>query len=310
MDARSGAEISTAGEIESRWWRFESSRYRIVDLDVGFRLDDAALGAFFAEIFEPFQAPGQPAEWYSIVDRRETPMGGHAVYLGTEEILSNADRDLLVGILLWHLNQRVMDETRSCLAIHAAVASLNGQAVVLPGDADAGKSTLVAALVADGFDYLSDEAAMVDLASYEVRPYPRAISLQEGSWPLLPELKPRDEPGYHQDHQWIVPPARIRRDSVGLAGPVAAIVIPRLTPGTDSHLRPVSRAFVVRLMAERATNLLELGTPGFAALVALARAARCYELCLDGVERAVHTIRALITDRGQNFGFRTEGSGW
>src|SRR5207244_10711784 len=111
--------------------------------------------------------------------------GGHGACLGDVPMLSDADRGLLVGVLLWHLNQRVMEETRSCLAIHAAVASLGGHAVVLPGDADAGKSTLVAALVADGFDYLSDEAAMVDLASNQVRPYARAISLQEGSWPLL-----------------------------------------------------------------------------------------------------------------------------
>jgi len=63
-------------------------------------------------------------------------------------------------------------------------------------------------------------------------------------------------------------------------------------------------------MAERATNLLELGAPGFSALVAMTRRADCYELCLDGLEQAVRTIQALVTDRGQNFDFRTEGSDW
>lgn len=292
-------------ELNSRQWGFVSPRYRIADLDIGIRRDDSEAGAFLGELLEPFRAAGAPTEWYSVVDIPAAPEEAHAVYVGDQRLLFSSDRDRMTDILLWHLNQRVMAETRSSVAVHAGVVSLNGRGVVIPGDADAGKSTLVAALVADGFDYLSDEGAMLDLVTGEVCPYPRAISLQPGSWPLVPDVRPHDHPGYRATRQWYVQPTSIRPDVIGPRCSVAAIVVPQRTPGTAAALRPLGRAATVRLLAKRATNLGDLGEKGFHALVTAVRDARCGQLELDGVDSAVTLVRTLVTERVDNFQFRT-----
>ena len=61
--------------------------------------------------------------------------------------------------------------------VHAGVVAHRGGALVLPGRSLAGKTTLVAALVAQGAAYLSDEFAVLD-AEGAVHPYPKPLSLR------------------------------------------------------------------------------------------------------------------------------------
>ncbi|MBS1849145.1 MAG: hypothetical protein JST73_12790 [Actinobacteria bacterium] len=61
--------------------------------------------------------------------------------------------------------------------IHAGVVGVDGRAVVLPGRSMAGKTTLVAALLRAGADYLSDEYAVIDPDGL-VHAYPRRLSIR------------------------------------------------------------------------------------------------------------------------------------
>lgn len=65
------------------------------------------------------------------------------------------------------------------LFLHAGVVGWRGRAIVLPGSSHAGKSTLVAALVAAGATYYSDEYAVLDVRG-RVYPFPRRLSLRPG----------------------------------------------------------------------------------------------------------------------------------
>ena len=286
-----------SAELDRRRWSFTSPRYRVVDLDFGIRSDDAATASFLALLLEPFVVPGEPPCWYSILDLGSHRSYRFGVYLGSRRVLAPPDADLLVRLFLWYLNQRVMDETRSFAVAHAGVVSLAGQAVVIPGRANAGKSTLVAALVVSGFDYLSDEAALFDPRTGHVAPYPRALSVEAGSLPLLPWLQPGSHPGYDARAQWFVPagrlPGRVRRDPC----PAAAVVFPSVRPGGDTRLIPLSRGTAVKRLAEEATNLDKVGVFGFRALVSAVRGATNWELELDGVAIATQLIRGLLDAR-------------
>jgi hypothetical protein len=61
--------------------------------------------------------------------------------------------------------------------VHAGVVARAGQAIVLPGASWSGKSTLVAALVAAGATYYSDEYAVLD-RSGRVHPFAKPISIR------------------------------------------------------------------------------------------------------------------------------------
>jgi hypothetical protein len=62
--------------------------------------------------------------------------------------------------------------------VHAGSVAVDGRAIVLPGRSFAGKTSLVAALLGKGADYLSDEYAVLD-ANGGVHPYARRLSIRE-----------------------------------------------------------------------------------------------------------------------------------
>jgi hypothetical protein len=74
--------------------------------------------------------------------------------------------------------------------MHAGGVVLDGTGVILPGDMEVGKTTLVTGLLQAGADYLSDEAVGVGLTDTDLRGYAKALSLDPGSWPLFPSLEP------------------------------------------------------------------------------------------------------------------------
>lgn len=86
--------------------------------------------------------------------------------------LAAASRIALSDLELW-----VAEHARQRIFVHAGCVAYDGRAIVLPGRTFSGKSTLTAALLRAGADYLSDEYAVFDGAGY-VHPYARPLSLR------------------------------------------------------------------------------------------------------------------------------------
>lgn len=106
--------------------------------------------------------------------------------------------------------------------VHAGVVGHHGRAIVIPGMSFSGKTTLVAALVAAGATYLSDEFAPLDAAGL-VHPYPKPLSV-------------RDEHLIQRDH-----------DVAGMGGvvgdeplPIGLVVATSYTPGARWNPRRLS----------------------------------------------------------------------
>ncbi len=76
-------------------------------------------------------------------------------------------------------------------ALHAgAVRSPEGVVVVLPGESEAGKSTLVGTLVQAGWDYLTDEAVGIRRGSLLAVAYPKPLALGPASRVVLGSARP------------------------------------------------------------------------------------------------------------------------
>jgi len=71
------------------------------------------------------------------------------------------------------------------LALHGALADVGGRALLIIGPPNAGKSSLACALWRSGAALLSDDVALVDLATGAARPGPRRVALRHGSRSLL-----------------------------------------------------------------------------------------------------------------------------
>src|SRR6266849_2373913 len=76
---------------------------------------------------------------------------------------------------------------RQRLFVHAGVVAWKGQAIVIPGRSQSGKSTLVKAFLQAGASYYSDEYAVFDRRG-RVYPFPRPLSIRGDSGQIRSRL--------------------------------------------------------------------------------------------------------------------------
>ncbi|HEY7009005.1 MAG TPA: hypothetical protein VH395_08705 [Jatrophihabitantaceae bacterium] len=88
------------------------------------------------------------------------------------------------GLALTELTRLAVAHT-TLLCIHAAVVRGPAGLIVIPGRSGLGKTTLTAALLRAGFEYVSDEALAVDTATGCAMPFPRPLGLAADVWGLL-----------------------------------------------------------------------------------------------------------------------------
>ncbi len=86
----------------------------------------------------------------------------------------------------------INDQDRS-LMFHAAVLAKNKKAVLFPAESGAGKSTLSAVLATKGWDFFTDELAIIKPEQFSVSPCPLSVCVKEGAVDFLcayyPQLK-------------------------------------------------------------------------------------------------------------------------
>src|SRR5688572_177634 len=90
---------------------------------------------------------------------------------------------------LWAVHGLVPRRAREFLFLHAGAATRDGQAVLVPALMEHGKSTLVLALLLQGFDYLSDELGALDPVTARALPFPKRITLDQDSLRFFPGLE-------------------------------------------------------------------------------------------------------------------------
>ena len=184
------------------------------------------------------------------------------------------------------LNMTAIAQCQS-FAVHAGVVSTPAGAIAFPAPSGGGKSTLTAACLLAGFDYLSDEALVVDWDAATVRPYPKWLSLSP--WSAQHVGLP---PGNGVERAYT---ATELSASVAPAGlPLAHVVLLRRT-GSKARLEPVSRALAAHHLLTMSFNHYQRPEQAFALVCDLVRGATTWVLELDrGPEAATLLRRELL----------------
>ncbi len=181
---------------------------------------------------------------------------------------------------LWDIHAAVPRNTRDFVNLHAGVVSRGGGALVLPATMEVGKSTMAVALMAKGFDYLSDEVGAIDPITTRVYPFPKRISLEAETLAFFPGLMDRLE-----DRQGLTGrlAARFVRPEdldarFGGPAPVRWIVFPEADRKGTPRLEPIPRAQAVERMAEHCFNLYRYAERGVVLLSRVAQGAEAFSL--------------------------------
>jgi hypothetical protein len=200
------------------------------------------------------------------------------------------------ALLLWGINRGVIGAADEGVVLHAGGVVIDDVGILLPGEMEVGKTTLVTGLLRSGADYLSDEAIGISPEEDAMQGYPKALSLDPGSWPLFPELEP-DPPEPVRaflPQQWQVrasslPGVRIRhRATPGL------VVFPRYRPGADPHVRRLHGAEAIMRLSACVFPTAMVQRRVLKRLARLLCHARCHELTYDGIEPGVAAIYELV----------------
>jgi len=111
---------------------------------------------------------------------------GHwAIYANGHELLSSLQAEQLGLGFLHAVRSLLYAEAEYDVAFHASMVADRAHGIMLCAPRESGKSTLAAYLVAQRFELVTDEPALLHLDDASVSPLSMPISLKEGSWPVL-----------------------------------------------------------------------------------------------------------------------------
>ena len=197
------------------------------------------------------------------------------------------------------LNLSVALKTCRFVTVHAGVVEKAGSAILMSAASGGGKSTLTAALHANGYRLFSDEFALLELNTALAHPYPRPISLKQESIPIVEELLGADRisPVISGTPKGNIAYARVGTDSIRRASetaPVKLIVFPNFQQGSQPMARRLNPAEAVMRLVAASTNYSLLGEPAYKAIVNLVKQARAYEITYGDTAQSIRLVEELM----------------
>ena len=284
----SGAFLVRASGFASSTFEALGYRFRVL-------ADDVHLGGAVAAALAPLETAEGPAHDYWIVGPGPG-IGLTQLYVDGDHLYTFSSDEDLVGMVLWYVNQHAVENT-SLLAVHAAAVEHDGEVVVLTAVAGAGKTTMAAALVAEGFGYVTEEVVAFDPASGAIVPYPLPFCLEPGSQPLFAHLAPDPPADPHRvrGDVWFVHPDEVRPGSRSVGGTVTTVVVPAYRPGATEQFDALTPAETLLHLLSGTMNLDRIGYEGFVRLVELAWSVPGYRLEYGDLNAACQLVgRAAV----------------
>lgn len=272
--------------------------WRLCDTTIRLRCDTAAQDELVRLSLLHLEA-GSDAEADLTLDVVEGRRG-HAV-LRDGALVGYCDRlDQLARVIIVLIRDLVLDRTDYFFMLHAAVLSNGAACAVLPAAPGSGKSTLAAALARSGFQFFTDEIAILERDRLRARPFPLPTVVKEGAvgvlrpyYPALPGM-PVSRRDNDQPVRYLPPPPDAMPADAEPGRPVRWIVFPQYEATAETRLRPLpAGAALSRLMAECKVVTADLDRANVAALVDWLRQVDCYELTVSSLPDAVALMRAL-----------------
>lgn len=271
--------------------------YALLGSVIRVHYDDARLYSAIHPLLQPGARPGAtPTDIVDIV-----PQGDGVAVIADDRVIgwSWTLEDAAVAARAC-LTQVAISRSGGFCVVHAGALSRNGSALLLPGDAGYGKSTLSAGLAARGFDMLCDDTTLLAGEPPLVRCLPTGLCVKRGAYAVLEPYFPR----LGALTEWRRPDGKHARylmpgSDLGWAPPDAAVgvrwmVFPRYHPDQQTTLLPLPRhEALARLLPGLCFLSGVLDERNLDKLIAWIEQIDCFDLPLSSLNQAIGLIDGL-----------------
>jgi hypothetical protein len=155
----------------------------------------------------------------------------------------------LLQAVKYEIVMGLMAARSDLLWFHAGAVADDAGAILFAGPGGSGKSTLVAHLYQQGWQYLSDDVMPLDLATGKILPFPQTPRVRQNTG----ELVPSDRLGEVPKFEVRLERDRVCREAVG----VRAIVFAQYDPAISTQLSPCSPGTTALELLRNCINFLD-----------------------------------------------------
>jgi len=269
----------------------DTCRYRLHDTVVSIHYPNPLLFEAIHPLLKPMTTTADAALHITI---EPSPAGLKLVSqidtVATEETVAVAVRAAVTRL--------AVERSGGLCIVHAGALVAEGRALLLPGNAGRGKSTLSAGLAAAGFEMLSDDSTLLVGQPLQVAPLPTGLCVKPGAYKVLDPLFPR----LSALPEWRRPDGlRAKYLEPGLdlpwaadAAPAQWLVFPHYDPSHGTNLRPLTRPQALERLLPGVYFLSgTLNAANLDALIGWIKGIECFELSLSSLNEAVGVLRDL-----------------
>ena len=235
--------------------------------------------------------------------KRGTPWGrwlpGVSILSNGRSIYGRIPERNLIPNLEWCFNWSIWHYALDYLSVHSAVLARDGQALLLVGASGAGKSTLCAALANTGWRLLSDEIALIDLETAQLRGLARPVILKNDSIEIIRSSWPDAvfSPVAEGTRRGRIGHMRPPRESVAeMDRPAepAWICFPVYRPENGAPCQEeIDPGRALMALADQSFNYRVLGGAGFRAVGRIVEKSRCFKYEYHDLDQALSHFASL-----------------
>jgi hypothetical protein len=201
-------------------------RLQLLDTLVEIETDRADTEALLARLWQPFLTSTETDPHASF---RVVHDGGRIGLAEGDLHIPHDDFWAMADALRYRILEVVEARLVGYVTLHAAAVARDGRLLLLAGESGAGKTTLTLALLRDGWTYLSDDVAPIDVSTGEVVPFPKPLGVKEAPAEEPVTGAPGGAPPPCPGRGFLVPPGGFAVGDEPLAPDV--LVFPRFRPG-------------------------------------------------------------------------------
>ncbi len=212
------------------------------------------------------------------------------------DLFPNLNFDYTLQNLMTELISRLVAVCERGLILHAAALAHEGQSVILSGKSGSGKSSLAAALTADGLQYLTDEVIEISLDGKQIQTLPRSIFLKSGSAFIWKNLAQTESPRllrFFDEAAWVDPQLFHPNLPASSATP-RLLIFPRYAPDSPLQFQKLTAAETLFRLLQNITNARNLPRHSLDGATCLAQNVTAYTLTYPNSESASEWIQNAL----------------